>query len=212
MHPVAVPGGTIADVDPLQLYRTELQALVGAVHCQRAFGSDRLERSPDEMERLIGFLPGGLRGSALAALRAEPRPEKAWERVVGVLIGADSVIRFDGDRAIGGVAAAGHVGSCAARLAEGIRDASMAHCVVTDRRIVLASMDLDPVAFTPLADLPVGAVLRARREGRFLQRGRVVVDFVDLSELALMTGVFGTGGADVLVGALGGAAEPAPGR
>jgi hypothetical protein len=198
-------------VDPLQLYRAELQAMVGdgeslraVAHCQRAYGSDRLERSPQEMERLVGFLPGGLRDSALAALRAEPRPEKAWERVVAVLMGADSVIRFDVDRAIGGVSAAGHVGSCAARLAEGVRDAGMVHCVVTDRRIVLASMDLDPVAFQPLAELPIGAVLGARRDGKFLQRGRVVIDFVDLSQLALMTGMFGTGEADVIVGALGG--------
>jgi hypothetical protein len=206
-------------VDRLRLYQVELQALVGAdeslraaVHCQQAFGSERLERSPEEMERLVGFLPGGLRDSALAALRAEDRPEKAWERVVSVLIGADSVIRFDVDKAIGGVAAAGHVGSCAARLAEGMRGASMVHCVITDRRLVLASMDVDPVAFQPLAELPIGAVLGARREGRFMQRGRVVIDFVDLSQLALMTGIFGTGNAEVIVAALGGHTRPGAGR
>lgn len=210
---------TMRGVDPLRLYRAELQALVGdgeslrgVAHCQQAHGSDRLERSPEEMERLIGFLPGRLRDSALAALRAEPRPEQAWERVVAVLVGADSVIRFDVDQAIGGVAAAGHAGSCAARLAGAIRTESMVHCVVTDRRLILAGQDVDPVGFRPLAELPIGAVLGARREGRFLQRGRVVVDFVDLSQLALMTGVFGTGRADVLVGALAGHAGPGGGR
>ncbi|WP_238005937.1 hypothetical protein KZZ52_42030 [Dactylosporangium sp. AC04546] len=206
-------------MDPIQLYRAELAALVGGgeqvlavAHCQQAYGSERLERSPEEMERLVGYLPGRLRESALAALRAEPRPERAWERVVAVLVGADSVIRFDVEQALGGVAAAGHVGSCAARLAEPLRDASMAHCVVTDRRLILATMDIDPVAFRLRAVLPVGAVLRAQRAGKFLQRGRVVIDFVDLSQLALMTGVFGTERAEAIVGALAGHTKPAAGR
>jgi hypothetical protein len=196
-------------MDPLRLYRPELQTILepgeslsAAALCQRAFGADRLERSPDELEHLVRALPERLRGPAVAAMRAEPRPERRWERVAAVLIGADSIIRFDPDEAIGGVAAAGHAGSCAARLAAAFGTRSGIHCVVTDHRLIIAELTLDPVGFTPLADLPVATVLAARREGKFLQRGRVVLDFVDMSQLALMTGMFGAARADALVAAL----------
>jgi hypothetical protein len=199
-------------MDPLTLYATELQALlapgesaIAAANCQLAFGADRLERSPAEMERLAGALPQPLRDRALAALRAETQPEKAWDRVISVLVGADSIVRFDVDAALGGVAATGHVGSCAARFVGPLRGHSSNYCVVTDRRIMLAAMEPNPIEFRGLAELPRGAVLTARREGRLLQRGRVVIDFVDLSRLALMTGIFGTNRADALVEAMTGA-------
>ncbi|MET7419927.1 hypothetical protein [Dactylosporangium sp. NPDC005555] len=199
-------------MDALKAHRAELEHLAGddvllaAVHCQKAFGAERLQRSPREMEQLLAALPRGVRDAAAAAYRAEPEPspEKAWERVVAVLVGADSVIRLDVERAIGGSAVTGGDDSCAARLDRGIRDATMVHCVVTDRRLVLADMTDDLRGFRLRAEVPRGAVLRARREGRFLQRGRVVIDFADLSQLALLTGVFLTRRADELVAALTG--------
>lgn len=196
-------------MDPVKVWRDELRALLpadeqllAAAACQKAFGADRLERSPEEMERLLRFLPGPTRDRALAALRAEPVPEKAWERVLGVLVGADSIIRSDVDKVLGGVAATGHVGSCAARFAAAFGARTGVHCVVTDRRLLLAERHLNPVRFDPRVEVPRRAVLHAHREGRFLQRGRVVIDFVDLSRIALMTGMIFTGRADAIVAAL----------
>ncbi|MEV0568446.1 hypothetical protein [Dactylosporangium sp. NPDC050588] len=199
-------------MDALRLHRAELENLAGgeevraAVHCRTAFGGERPRRSRQELEHLVADVPAEVRDAAVAALRDAPDadPEQAWERVVAVLVGADSVIRVDVDKAIGGYAVTGPDDSCAARLDRGIRDATMVHCVVTDRRLVLADMDDDLRGFRLRAAVPRTAVLRARRDGRFLQRGRVVVDFADLSQLALLTGVFGTGRADALVAALAG--------
>lgn len=203
-------------LDPLWIYAEQVRALVAqdespvaAVLCQQAFGSDRLERTPADWERVFGLLPGPVRERVLALTRAEGarRPPKGWERAAekvldalsGDLIGGDA----DLDGLIGGVSAAGHAGSCAARLAAALTAArGSTYCVVTGRRLILAEHG-DP-RFGELLSLPLTAVLGARRAGRFLQRGRVVIDFVDLSQVALMTGMLFTGAADRLVTAIRG--------
>lgn len=178
-----------------------------AVMCQVAFGADRLERSPEEIEQLFRFLPGGVREKALGLLRAEPpqRQEGPWEKALGRVLDAISgdLVKGEPDEWIGGVAAAGHVGSAAHRLAAALKGETPC-CVVTNRRLVFARHDYGNDSFTELASLPRRAVLAARRSGRFLQRGRVVLDFVDLSQLALMTGILFTGSANRLVSALNG--------
>jgi len=74
--------------------------------------------------------------------------------------------------------------------------------VVTDRRLVFAEQSYRDNSFTEVTSIPRAAVLAARREGRFLQRGRVVMDFADLSRIALRTGILFTGAARRLVSAV----------
>jgi hypothetical protein len=201
-------------VDPVRLYAAELRALlaegerpVAAAMCQQAFGSDRLERSPEEIERLFRFLPGKLRREAVGLLTGEQpaRDPRAWEKVLGLVVDAlgGELVKADPDEVIGGISAAGHVGSVAHRLAAALKGRTP-YCVVTDRRLVFAELSHRDSAFTEVTSIPRVAVLAARREGKFLQRGRVVMDFVDLSRIALMTGMLFTGAANRLVSALNG--------
>jgi hypothetical protein len=201
-------------VDPVRLYATELKALlaegewpVAAAMCQQAFGSDRLERSPEEIDRLFRFLPSNLRQEVVGLLTGDQatRDPRAWEKALGLVVDALSgdLVQADPDELIGGISAAGHVGSVAHRLAAAL-EGRITYCVVTDRRLVFAELDYRDTSFTEVTSIPRVAVLAARREGRLLQRGRVVLDFVDLSRIALMTGIFFTGAADRLVSALNG--------
>lgn len=200
-------------IDRLKLYGEQLRPLLGAgesplvaVTCQVAFGADRLERSPEEVEHLLRFLPATVRDQVLAALRdGQPRDDRdrwrrAMDRAVDILIGADSLITADPDEIIGGVAAAGHVGSYAHRLSAAL-SGKIGYAVVTDRRLLLASQT-PRGEFEELESVPRQAVLSARRAGRIFQRGRVLLDFVDLSQIALMTGILSTGPANRLVSAL----------
>lgn len=179
---------------------------VVAVSCQAAFGADHLERSPDEIAHLLRFLPRGLREEFLTASQSGPVPRSRWEKMLerGLdAVTAGDLVDVDVDKLIGGVSAAGHVGSCAHRLSAALGSRA-GYCIVTDRRLVLAEHKLSANSFVELASLPRQAVLQAHRAGKVMQRGRVVLDFIDLSQLALMTGILFTGAADRLVGSLAG--------
>lgn len=205
-------------MDPVRLYAAELRAilaederLVAAVTCEQAFGSDRLERSPEEIDRLFRFLPGKVRREAVELLTGErpARDPRAWEKAFGLVVDAlgGDLVKGDPDEVIGGISAAGHVGSVAHRLAAAL-DGRTTCCVVTDRRLVFAEQSYRDNSFTEVTSIPRAAVLAARREGRFLQRGRVVMDFADLSRIALRTGILFTGAARRLVSAV----NDGPGR
>lgn len=192
----------------MKVYLPELRAMlsagetpVAAAMCHEAFGAERVERSPADLERMFRLLPRPLRERLTAAAQAEPVQRKPWERMVDVLTGTDSLVDFD-EAAFFGVTASGHVGSCAARLLAALRGRSFVYCVVSDRRLIIAQWSDDPVAFAEVASLPLTAVLNARRVGTIAHRGRVVLDFADLSQLAVMTGFFFSGAADRLVAAI----------
>jgi len=201
--------------NPLRIYHAELRALlvgdeslVAAELCQQAFGSDRqLERTPADLERAFRLPPAPIREQAVAALQSEPEPAKGWEkaleRVLDALTGDLIKVDVDFDKVIGGVSAAGSAGSCASRLVAALESTySSTYCVVTDRRLIFAEQAKSLDSFTELVSLPRGAVLGARRRGRFLQRGRVVLEFVDLSQLALMPGILVTRAANRLITAI----------
>lgn len=202
----------------LRFYAEELQrltadgeSLVAAELCQQAFGADQLERSREEMAAMLRFLPERLREQALDAMQSEPEPAKGWERVLERVLDAASgdLIDIDPEELLWGVSASGRVGSWAAQLSAVINDPEhSSYCVVTDQRLIIADWQThtdrpdSPTSFTELISVPRNAVFRARRQGRFLQRGRVVLDFADLSQLALMTGILFTSAATRLVRAL----------
>lgn len=199
--------------DRLKVWQAEIRAAlepgespVVAVSCQTAFGADHLERSPDEIAHLLRFLPRGLREEFLTASQSGPVPRSRWEQILERGLGAitaGDLVDVDIDKLLGGVSATGHVGSCAHRLSAAM-GSRIGYCVVTDRRLVLTSHDLSDNTFTELGSVPRQAVVRAYRAGTFMQRGRVILDFIDLSALALMTGILFTGSADKLVASLSG--------
>lgn len=197
--------------DPLKVFESDFRTVLAAgetplaaVSFQLAFGSEQLERSPEELAHLFRFLPRGVREQLLAASQEEPVTKSGWEKVLerGFDALTGSLVDVDVDKIIGGVAAAGHVGSVAHRLSSALRTRAN-YCLVTDRRMLFVEHKVDGQCFE-VAAVPRQAVIRARRAGKFMQRGRVVLDFVDLSQLALMTGMLSTRPANRLVAALSG--------
>jgi hypothetical protein len=206
-------GVRIPDVaDRLKVWESEIRAAlepgespVVAVSCHAAIGADHLERSPDEIAHLLRFLPRALREEFLTASQSGPVPRSRWEKMLerGLdALTADALVNVDIDKLIG-VSAGGKSGSCAHRLSAAL-DRRIGYCVVTDQRLVVAEHRLSDNAFVALASLPRQAVLQARRDGRIMRRGRVILDFIDLSQLALMTGILFAGSADRLVASLTG--------
>ena len=193
-------------IDRLKLWEAEFRALLApgesalmAIPCRVSFGTDRLERSPEEMERLFRFLPRRLQDEAMTSLQGGPITrtgwQKVWEKVLDSATG--QMIDVDIDKLIGGVSATGHVGSWAHQLSSALGSRT-AYCVVSNRRLLFAEQKVNG-PFAELASLPRQAVVRAHRAGKIMQRGRVLLDFADLSQLALMTGILSTGPADKLV-------------
>ncbi len=107
---------------------------------------------------------------------------------------------------LGGVSAAGHLGSWAHQVAAAQRRAGgLPYLVVTDKRLLLVSDDKSSdkaQGFAAFLDIPRDAVLNASRDGRPFARGRVVIAFTDGSMIALKLGSVLTGQADRLVNAL----------
>jgi hypothetical protein len=104
---------------------------------------------------------------------------------------------------LGGVSAAGHIGSWAYRLMGAYRDVldRAKYLTVTDRRVLLISRKIfgkDP-DFSVALGIPRDAVRNAIRQSRPLARGRVVIEFFDGSMIALRFGSVFAGQADQLV-------------
>ncbi|MEV6349296.1 hypothetical protein [Actinoplanes sp. NPDC051851] len=189
-------------MDPLRLYRSDLQqladadeAVLAAASCGRPpAGAERLTgERPDPREQFANLPPDSWDGP--------DRRECWWHRIPAALVGAGSLVHADVDRILGGVSVVGGPGSYAGRLWAYL-DEGLVFCVVTDRRLMLAVHELDPDHFRFLTDVPVEAVERARMAGRFLQRGRVFVEFSDGSAVAIFTGVFFAARGRALVAAL----------
>ena len=109
--------------------------------------------------------------------------------------------KIDWDDKLGGTSVAGRPGSLAVRLADGTRHGVSQFGVVTARRFVVVRR-IATDRFTLVVEAPRGDVVRVRRRSRPFQRGRVVIDFTDGSQLAVHTGILLTAQANRLVAAL----------
>lgn len=134
-------------------------------------------------------------------------PLKLYRSELDSLVGGETPLAAVPCEVTSDVATAGERGCCARRLCEALAAATMSYCVVTDSRVVFAEHAATG-PFRELAVVPRDEVHRVRRAGRFLQRGRVVLEFADGSTLVLRTGMVLTGHARRLVAVLGSAAGP----
>jgi hypothetical protein len=191
-----------------RIYRTDVARLLdpdeqvlAVVPCRLAYGAERLEHTAEVLERRLRPLPGPLRRRAQAVLtRAGGSGDRsALDRVIDFLDWPWN--RIDWDEKLWGVALAGRSGSHAVRLADAIRDGASPFGVVSSRRL-LVMRRIAAERFQMVAEVSRSEVLDARRRGRPLQRGRVVIGFADDSRVAVGTGILLTGQAGRLVAAL----------
>ena len=195
-------------LDHLKIYRDDLGPLLGdgeepfaMAAVSLANGSRRLERTPEDVDRALRPAPRRVRERAKAA-PGEPGGGRSFlDVVLGVLDPRWRWNSTDWDKALSGVAAAGHVGSCAYRLVAAIEGQQSLYAVVTDRRLLIVRRQ-GTKDFTAIFEAPRQAVTTARRKGRGYSRGRVVVEFADKSLVALHAGFVDPGRANKLVRAL----------
>jgi hypothetical protein len=171
-------------VDYTRIYRADVSELIGSadevlaiVPCRSAFGTERLETEPRE--------PRSGNRSTLGHLLDIDWP---WNRI-------------DWDKVIGGVSVSGSPGSWAIRLAHATANDSGQFAVVAGQRLVVIRQ-VGGDRFELVAEAPRTEVVYARRKGRFLQRGRVVIGFADGSSIAVTTGILFTHHAKRLATAL----------
>lgn len=113
-------------------------------------------------------------------------------------------------RMLGGVAAAGHIGSWAYRLVEASRDLSKRnrfhYLLVTDRRLLLAGRESSfrskSRAYEVGLEIPRSALAQADLDSRPFARGRVALAFTDGSMIAMDLGTYRAGAARTLIQAL----------
>ncbi len=162
-----------------------------------AHGARRLERTPEDVERALRVIPRRARERA----KEQSGGRSFLDVVLGVLDPRWRWNSVDMDKALSGVAAAGHVGSQAYRLVGAVENQQSLYAVVTGRRLMIVRRQ-GTKDFTTVFEAPREAVVTARRKGRGYSRGRVVVKFADSSVVALHAGFVDTGRANALVKAL----------
>jgi hypothetical protein len=202
---------TTAYAPQLRELLTAGESLRTAVRCLMVLDVVQLKRSPAELEHMVRHLPGAARRWVAEAMQSQTRPgEGAFDNGLSGLLNhiGDRLITDDVVGALGGTPGSGDLSShWAFRLAAVFEEDRSRYCVVTDRRLILAAWrrrrsrtdDTATIVFSELVSAPRESVLMARRRGGLLQRGRVELDFVDLSRLTLLTGHVFTGGARRLV-------------
>jgi hypothetical protein len=174
----------MARVDYTRIYGADVSELIGSadevlaiVPYRPAYGAERLEMEPRESRS------GGR--SPLDRLLDISWP---WNRI-------------DWDKVIGGVSVAGSPGSPAVRLANATENGVGQFGVVTGQRfLVVRHVGHD--RFELVTETPRAEVVYARRKGRLLQRGRVVIGFAGGSSIAVNTGILFTHHAKRLTTAL----------
>jgi hypothetical protein len=194
-------------MDYTKIYQADIATLLGpddqvlaVVPYRPAPGAERVERTPDVVERRLRPLPRGVRRRAQEAHAEERRPD--GRSLLDRLLDIDwPWNRLDWDEKLGGTSVAGAPGSLAVRLADSTRNGVAQYGVVTAQRFVVVRR-VGTDRFTVVAEAPRGEVVYARRGGRLFQRGRVVIGFTDGSQLAVLTGIFVSGQAKRLAAAL----------
>jgi hypothetical protein len=194
-------------MDYTKIYQADIAKLLGpedpvlsVVPYRLAHGAERVERTPEVIERRLRPLPRGLRRRA-QELQSRDRQSDSRSLLDRILDIDWPWNRLDWDEKLGGTSVAGQPGSLAIRLADGTRHGVALYGVVTARRFVVVRR-IGTDRFTLVTETPRGAVVQVRRRGRLLQRGRVVIGFADGSLLAVQTGILLTGQAGRLVAAL----------
>lgn len=194
-------------MDYTKIYRTDVTALLepgdqafAIVPYRLAHGAERVERTPEVVERRLRPLPRRLRRRVSGLQAGEPPPgdRSMLDRVIDYDLPWNQI---DWDKTISGTSVAGGPGSWAVRLADATRQGSQLFGVVTARRFAIVRR-VATDRFEPVAEVPRADVVYARRHGRPFQRGRVVIAFADGSYIAVENGIFLTGQARRLVAAL----------
>jgi hypothetical protein len=195
----------------LKIYRDDIRPLLddgeepfAMAAVSLANGARHLERTPEDVDRALRIAPRGVRDRAKAQARGEGKPEgrSFLDVVLGVLDPRWRWNSTDWDKALSGVAVAGHVDSTAYRLVRAIDGQQALYCVVTARRLLIVRQQ-GTKDFTVVFEAPRQSVVTARRKGRGYTRGRVIVEFADSSMVALHAGFVDAGRANDLVKALG---------
>jgi hypothetical protein len=171
-------------VDYTRIYRADVSELIGSadevlaiVPYRSAYGTERFETEPRER-----------RSGSRSPLNRLLDIDWPWNRI-------------DWDKVIGGVSVSGSPGSSAIRLADATSNDAGQFGVVTGQRLVVIRQ-VGGDRFELVAEAPRAEVVYARRKGRFLQRGRVVIGFADGSCMAVTTGILLTHHAKRLITAL----------
>ncbi|WP_018348611.1 hypothetical protein [Longispora albida] len=200
-------------LDYLRIYSDAVRALLPAGEQPRAMGSfllaygeNRVERTPEQIQALLDRMPGPVRREYERLLAGRPPEQSALDRIITPalkpLAWLDSLSAGPPGE-IGGVAISGHVGSIAASFAELGKPGQSQYYLVTTHRLLILHQDSGN-QFSLVLALPRAAVARAAREGTFLQRGRVLIEFIDFSRIAVNTAMFTTSRAEALAAALAG--------
>jgi hypothetical protein len=194
-------------MDYTKLYQADIATLLGpedqvlaVVPYRPAPGAERVEATPEVIERRLGSRPSGPRRRAQETQDGERRSDgrSLLDRILDIDWPWN---RLDWDEKLGGTSVAGAPGSLAVRLADSTRNGVAQYGVVTARRFAVVRR-VGTGRFTLVAEAPRGDVVYARRRGRLFQRGRVVIGFADGSQLAVLTGIFVRGQANRLAAAL----------
>jgi hypothetical protein len=195
-------------MDYTKIYRADVAALLGPgdevlaiVPYRLAPGAERIERTPQVIERRLEPLPRRLRRRAQDAHDRTRRPGDGRSPLDRILAIDWPWNRIDWDARLGGTSVAGGPGSHAVRIADATRDRAGHFGVVTAHRLVVVRR-VGTDKFTMAAEAPRADVVYARRRGRLFQRGRVLIGFVDGSQLAVDTGILSARQAGRLVTAL----------
>jgi hypothetical protein len=191
-----------------KIYRTDVAALLdpgdevlAIVPYRLAPGAERIERTPEVIERRLEPLPRRLRRRAQDAHGRMRRPGGGRSPLDGILAIDWPWNRIDWDAKLAGTSVTGIPGSHAVQIADATRDGTGHFGVVTAHRFVVVRQ-VGTDKFTVAAEAPRADVVYVRRRGRPFQRGRVVIGFVDGSQLAVGTGILFARQATRLVTAL----------
>lgn len=192
-------------IDYTKAYHTDVAGLLGPgdqllaiVPYRLAHGAEKLERTPEVVERRLRPLPRRLRHRAGDLHAREHRDRSLLWRIIDPDWRWN---RIDWDQVIGGTSVAGRFDSLAVGLYNATKQGVGQYGVVTAQRFtVLRKVGTD--RFEPVTEVRRADVVYARRKGKLFQRGRVVIGFVDGSYIAVNSGILFTGQARRLVTAL----------
>ena len=155
-----------------------------------------VELIPDEVHALLaeGEVPDAYEAAGQLAAHsgiggsAHPRPDVQLHLdplAPGLSVDPDWI-----SATLGGVNAAGHVGSLADGFSRAVE--SIGHILVTDRRLAVIATDAPlrgPITHRVAFEVDRRAVTSIERAPRLLQRGRVKITFVDGSWAMAMMGI-----------------------
>lgn len=192
-------GGASTNLE-LKEYGAEIRRLLAAeehlldlTDFRQADGKDQLERRPPGADtRSTGRKVAETTAGVVAVTAFGPATSPSLKRMLG------------------GVSAAGHIGSWAHQLYEASRDLSKRnrfhYLLVTDRRLLLAgrvsSFRSKSRDYEVGLEIPRSALAQVDLDSRPFARGRVALAFTDGSMIAMDLGSYRTGAARTLVQAL----------